>query len=70
MTSPRGGTVQVYDVDAARYDRSIAEPDACGVATSQGNLLVTSGTGALQQFPDGQRRSGSDLRWDNHLVAI
>ncbi|MEJ6404812.1 DUF1513 domain-containing protein [Yoonia sp. 2307UL14-13] len=72
VTSPRGGIVQTYDVDAEALIGETRLTDVCGVALADGGVLTSTGTGALVHL-NGTRaetRSIAQLQWDNHLVRL
>ncbi len=71
MTSPRGGTVQVYDAEG-QFSATWRRPDACGVAAGPGGFIVTDGNGAVSALtPQGLRAEASyNVQWDNHLIAL
>ncbi len=72
ITSPRGGLLQLYDAQTGHMTQSIAMPDVCGVATHQGTLTVSSGTGALRQLQGHEQSLAqqTNVQWDNHLIPI
>ncbi len=72
VTSPRGGIVQVYDVQTAQVAQSRSAGDACGVAPSQDGFMITTGSGSLSLLNGSgiERTVTEAVRWDNHLVAI
>ncbi|WP_138935405.1 DUF1513 domain-containing protein [Roseovarius arcticus] len=71
VTSPRGGLVQMFDTGSAKYLRSDAMADACGVAACTGGLIVASGTGDLVRLGrDKAQVAHPGLMWDNHLVSL
>ncbi len=65
-TSPRAGILQNFK-GTELFEQTVIT-DACGVASSKTDFIVTSGTGVVQS------RSGlsvlHDVAWDNHLIAI
>ena len=69
-TSPRGGVVQVYDARDGGFRVGIALPDASGVAPCASGVLLSSGTGRLVRLAGGSADALTDLRWDNHLIAV
>jgi len=72
VSSPRGATVQVFDVDSGALAQSLALEDVCGLGAAPGGFLASSGTGALVMLgPDGPAPLGrAPVRWDNHLVRL
>lgn len=71
LTSPRGGTVQVYS-DDGQFRRTLRRPDACGIAPGPGGFTVTDGNGAVSGLSaTGLRlRQSLAVQWDNHLIAL
>ncbi|MFZ5962601.1 DUF1513 domain-containing protein [Thalassococcus sp. BH17M4-6] len=73
VTSPRGGRVQVFDSRTGALTASTAIADVCGVAAQAGQIITTSGTGAIRRL-GGRAREGDmrhpSLRFDNHLIAL
>jgi hypothetical protein len=71
-TSPRGGLLQLYDVQTQQLSKVVAFEDVCGTAPLLNGFLLTSGTGQMQSADiagqDINRNGG--LAWDNHLVQI
>ncbi|ABD54288.1 DUF1513 domain-containing protein [Jannaschia sp. CCS1] len=73
VTSPRGGTVHIFDVNSGAFAGLITAEDICGLALShRAGLIATTGqgiTGFVAQDDLTQMRHSS-WRWDNHIVAI
>ncbi len=72
VSSPRGGRVQVFDVDSGALAQSLAMEDVCGLGAAPGGFIASSGTGALMTLGrDGAAPLGrASVRWDNHLVRL
>lgn len=72
VTSPRGGTVQFYDAGSAELAVSHPMTDVCGVASRDGRVILTSGTGALASLGQGGTLASrsENVQWDNHLIGI
>lgn len=72
VTSPRGNTIQIYDVRSTTLLEAITLEDVCGVSVGSGGFVATAGTGILRSI-SGDRVNlfhAVDLIWDNHLVRI
>lgn len=71
ITSPRGGTVQVFAADG-RFKASFRRADACGIAAGPGGFIVTDGNGAVLALDAAGFRPlvKLALNWDNHLIAL
>ena len=72
VSSPRGATVQVFDVESGDLARGLSLEDVCGLGPAPGGFLASSGTGALVRLgPDGPAPlPRAPVRWDNHLVPL
>jgi uncharacterized protein len=71
VTCPRGGCVQVFDVKTCKFDSDHKIPDASGIAGFGNGFIVSSGTGILRSFGEGNMMPiKHPLEWDNHLVRI
>ncbi|MEX2630221.1 MAG: DUF1513 domain-containing protein [Tistlia sp.] len=77
VSSPRGGVVQVWDIETAAPVCSATIPDGCGVAALSGSglFLASSGAGGafLLEAASGTCRpleapALQALRWDHHIV--
>ncbi|WP_163849700.1 DUF1513 domain-containing protein [Pseudooceanicola aestuarii] len=69
ITSPRGGLVQVFDLDGTGYADSWRHADICGIAPAPRGFLLTAGTGDVGGIgTDGWSRH--PVAWDNHLVPV
>ncbi len=71
ITSPRGGTLQVFDAQG-QFITQYRQPDICGVAETPSGGLASDGTGRIYRLG---RRSLTELAshrlaFDNHLIAI
>ena len=71
ISSPKGGRVQVFDVDQG-YDTSLIRSDLCGLAVAGSGMIVTDGLGGVLSL---QGRAlallaRAERAWDNHIVAI
>ena len=71
-TSPRGGTVQIYDAAGQGLISSIELMDASGVAAYQKGVIISSGAGVLASLSttSHQLNRSTNLRWDNHMIRI
>ncbi len=71
-TSPRGGILQFFDAHRRTLIRTAQIEDVCGVASHDGGLTATSGTGRILQPSVSNKWSTHhrNLRWDNHLIAV
>jgi hypothetical protein len=71
ITSPRGGTLEVFDVKTGALAQQLAEADICGVAAAQDGLLATTGLGRVIHADNKARTlNAAQLAYDNHLVVI
>ncbi|MEM6896957.1 MAG: DUF1513 domain-containing protein [Pseudomonadota bacterium] len=72
ITSPRGGTLQVYDLFTGALAQSLAIEDVCGISRTARGFFVTSGRGFTIPHVTGveTRATKHRRRWDNHLIAI
>lgn len=71
-TSPRGGLFHLYDAQFAHMAGSHSLIDVCGVAATQGECLLTTGTGRIVSLKGGAIASSAatTAHWDNHLISI
>ncbi len=72
ISSPRGGIVQVIDIESMSVGRSVAMADVCGIGASEEGFLLTSGDGRVARYV-GERLEETgqhDIRWDNHMVGL
>ena len=68
-TSPRGGSLLIWDTNSRVLVERHAIGDACGVAASGDGFMVSDGGGTLRR--DGTPAStDAGISWDNHLSAI
>lgn len=72
ITSPRGGMVQVFDVETGDCTGVHKLADVCGLSSGPGGFTVTTGTGEVSGLgPTGLRWDTTlACQWDNHLVPI
>lgn len=72
ITSPRGGLVQVFDLESVAFRGARELGDVCGVAPGAAGLVVTSGSGRVEGLSEGAPVWAAEhaCRWDNHLVPI
>ncbi|WP_243611300.1 DUF1513 domain-containing protein [Shimia aestuarii] len=72
ISSPRGGVVQVIDLEGMRVARSVAMADVCGIGANAAGFVLTSGDGRVARYVgDRLEETGrQDIRWDNHMVAV
>ena len=72
-TSPRGGRAIVWRSDDGTLLAEIELADVCGVASLEGEILLSSGAGTLSTVhPPGSGTTdigGPGLHWDNHLLG-
>ena len=71
-TSPRGGTVQIYDAAGQGLISSIELMDASGVAAYEKGIIISSGAGVLASLSTTSLKlnRSTNLRWDNHLIRL
>jgi hypothetical protein len=67
-TSPRGGRAVLWRSDDGALLGEVELADVCGVATCGGEVVLSSGAGALRSMA-GRDLAGPALHWDNHLLA-
>lgn len=76
VSSPRGGVVQVWELESARPICQVAIPDGCGVAAmgSPGRFLASSGLGGTFMIEAAGERCTpvaapalQALHWDHHI---
>ena len=68
-TSPRGGSLLIWNTNSRTLIERRAIEDVCGAAASGDGFMVSDGGGSLRT--DGTSvRSGAGISWDNHLSAI
>lgn len=76
VTSPRGGMVQLFDLNERAFAGAHSLPDVCGVSAGgrgpSDGFLVTTGTGAVHGLRGGalDPAGSHPLQWDNHLVGL
>lgn len=73
VTSPRGGQVQVFDVQKEAFIGALPLIDACGIAPGmEGDFLVTTGEGVLWSLTDMRLNllQRQNVQWDNHLIVL
>ncbi len=72
FSAPRGGQVALFDTDSGAFLRSAKLEDACGLATTDGGLCVTTGMGLIGKLDDRRfhQQQHFALQFDNHLVPI
>ncbi|KCV82328.1 hypothetical protein ATO10_08057 [Actibacterium atlanticum] len=72
ITSPRGGMLQVFDVDRGYYIGAMARGDICGVGPAAHGFAATTGMGDVIEVNDVRPAWSRRLpvQWDNHLVAV
>ena len=71
ISSPKGGRVQVFDVDLG-YDTSLIRSDLCGLAVAGSGMIVTDGLGGVLSLSGRELvlLAHAERAWDNHIVAI
>ena len=75
VTSPRGGVVQVMACDSGALIVEHRLADVCGLATTPGGFLASTGTGTVARIG---AQTGAEvvplttapLAWDNHLIPL
>lgn len=69
MSSPRGGTVLVWDCASGSVMEQRRIRDVCGLASRSGAFLSSDGTGGLEL--DGEPfKEFDDVAWDNHIAIV
>jgi len=69
-TSPRGGTVAIWDVATRAPVTILSMTDVCGVAPEGAEaFLATSGEGAIRDMAHDETRQTA-FSWDNHLRSL
>lgn len=72
ITSPRGGSIQLFNTGSGNFLREMSLTDVCGLASTNEGFLASSGSGTLARYS----RQGAAIfqkagwRWDNHLVPL
>ncbi|AXI48682.1 DUF1513 domain-containing protein [Sulfitobacter sp. SK012] len=71
-TSPRGGSVHMFNAETGGFSHSHHLVDVSGVAPNEDGFVITSGLGVLQKIGNRTKplRAQQDLLWDNHLIAV
>jgi hypothetical protein len=77
-SSPKGGVVVVFDLEAGEAVGLVAAPDVCGLArdAEPGRFVATTGLGEILRIAAHEggvaivERRASALRWDNHLARL
>ncbi len=67
FSAPHGDRVLIWNRLTKKREQLIHEKDACGIATDGENFLISSGLGVLKS---GANSRHSDIRWDNHILAL
>ena len=67
FSAPRGDRVLIWNRLTNRLEKLIHEKDACGIAADGESFLISSGLGILKTEASSRH---SDLRWDNHILAL
>ncbi len=71
VSSPRGGLVQLGNVELGAVDGQLSLSDVCGLGVSEGDLRASTGSGAFWAVTGGAKLLNQQpLAWDNHLVRI
>lgn len=72
ITSPRGGTIQIFDLQNRTLRSQIEMGDVCGVAPCEQGFFATNGLGTvLFEAANGRSKTKSHgLSWDNHIVVV
>ena len=69
VSSPRGGKVQIFDVETGDCTENVMLEDVCGLGAAGTGFIASTGLGAMVQL-GGASRILSEVRWDNHLVRL
>jgi hypothetical protein len=71
LTSPKGGAVMIFDRDGSPV-ATHRRADLCGAAPASAGFTLTDGAGAVWSSNRHGLTllSGSDVSWDNHLIAL
>ncbi len=72
ITSPRGGVIQIHDMDSGALVSAPEQPDVCGLGALTDGFLFTTGTGVIGRVRGGrvEELARHDCQWDNHLVGL
>lgn len=72
VTSPRGGTVQMFNAIDGAPTRTVRISDVCGISADSAGLIVTDGLGRILTISDELPvlRHTHPSKWDNHLVKV
>lgn len=73
ITSPRGGVVQLFDVDTGGLMQEVKQPDICGLAPHPAGFIATDGLGHVVQLDANTATTvsyDSTILWDNHLIPL
>lgn len=72
VSSPRGGLVQVMQIESAEIIQEIPLADVCGLATTASGLMASTGLGQVLTLdgPTVTHQQSHDLAWDNHLIRL
>lgn len=71
ITSPRGARAHLFTLDGS-FDATVQRNDVCGIAASDGGMILTDGMGGVLMLgPDGLRpRRTAQRAWDNHIIRV
>ncbi len=69
ITSPRGGAVQIFDVDTGQLVSDHHAPDVCGIGALDTGFVYTTGAGRVGAV-HGPQLEVPGYQWDNHLVPV
>ncbi len=67
FSAPRGDCVLIWNRLTNKMEKLIHEKDACGIAADGEGFLISSGLGVLKS---GTGSRHSNIRWDNHILAL
>lgn len=74
VSSPRGGSVQLFDTKSLTLATSYRATDVCGIGVGGGQdvFILTTGTGAIITLNTGleSARAYHEVNWDNHVVPV
>lgn len=72
VSSPRGGTVQIFEADSGSLAASATLEDVCGLSASGAGFIASTGLGDMVMLGnDGPTsRTMARVRWDNHMVRL
>lgn len=69
MTSPRGGTMVLWDAERGSILEQRNMADVCGIAPAGTDFLASTGAGQVALGTSGAEYSTEEA-WDNHIATI